>query len=119
MLERKIYQQTKNLYMMWMHFLGIFLRDEPFTKKVLREVEQASYVDGQQFKDRFGRLLPTFCLSTSSKLLLTANRHRDIVLNCSEIGKNAIALFWNYRMRNCISEVVFLPFGAVVNVMLL
>lgn len=74
-------------------FSGILLRNEPFTERVLQEVEYASYVDGQQFRDQFGRLLPAFYLSTSSKLLLTAARHPDLVLNCSEIGKNAIALF--------------------------
>lgn len=36
-------------------FTGIPLMDDEFTKLVLKEVEDAEYVDKETFRDRFGR----------------------------------------------------------------
>lgn len=73
-------------------FVGMPLQKTPFTSKVLQEVEQSSFCDAQHFKDRFGHMLPVSCLSTSSKIILAVARYHDVVINCSEVGRNAIDL---------------------------
>jgi hypothetical protein len=73
-------------------FYGCKLRDNKFTRRVLNDVEMGTYVDGETFKDKFGRVLYANCLSTSAKILLLADRYSDYAFNCDEIGSNAVDL---------------------------
>lgn len=51
-------------------FTGTFLRNDDFTRRVLKEIEDAKYQNEVTFIDRFGLGLYTSCLSTTSKILL-------------------------------------------------
>lgn len=73
-------------------FTGTSLKDDEFTKFVLKEVEDAEYVDRTTFRDRFGRGLYSDCLSTSSKILLLVHYKPEVIVNAMELGDNAITL---------------------------
>ena len=73
-------------------FTGTSLKDDEFTKFVLKEVEDAEYVDRTTFRDRFGRGLYSDCLSTSSKILLLVHYKPEVIVNGMELGDNAITL---------------------------
>lgn len=73
-------------------FTGIPLMDDEFTKLVLKEVEDAEYVDKETFRDRFGRGLYSDCLSTSSKILLLVHYRPEAIVNAMELGDNAVTL---------------------------
>lgn len=67
-------------------FVDTKLRDDEFTRTVLRELEQAEYVDEEVFKDRFGRELYSSCLSTGLKTLLLLAYNPTAVVDCNELG---------------------------------
>ena len=74
-------------------FAGIIrLKDDKFTNKVLNELEKGSYQSEYSFVDRFGYGLRANSLSTGSKILLSAYYNPNYVINCTELGNNALDL---------------------------
>lgn len=78
---------------------GLRIRDNELNRKILTEVEKGSYLSEDIFTDRFGRGLYVSCLSTSSKILITLNQNSNVLINCSEIGLNALDLI--LECSNC------------------
>ena len=72
------------------YFNSKHLRDDEYTHRVLREVEHAEMIDESTFKDRTGVGLKIDYLSTSTKCLLLLKYYPDIIINCDEIGYNAL-----------------------------
>lgn len=73
-------------------FVGVTLDESKYTQNVLKYIEKGKYCDSDTFEDRFGRRLNKSCLSSTSKMLLAVNRYSDLVINCSELGNNAISM---------------------------
>lgn len=65
--------------------------DTLFVRRVLAEVELGDYYNEQLFTTRFGGQLFYRDLSSGSKLLLLLSLYPDYVLNCAEMGDNALA----------------------------
>lgn len=62
-----------------------------FQRKVLMEIEQGSYGDSRRWVDRFGSTLYYSDMSTGAKILFELDA-LDMVINCVEIGNNALGL---------------------------
>ena len=89
------------------------IRNDEFTRIVLKHLEQAEYSNSAMFKDRFGGELYTDCLSTGTKILLSANYYPQYTINCTELGLNAwcfvsllkdASLFfsnWEFELHPC------------------
>ena len=71
-------------------FPQVLIRDCEFNREVIRTIDRGEYVSPTLFNDRFGRGLHSKCLSTSSKILILLNQRPDVVINCAEIGRNAL-----------------------------
>ena len=61
-------------------FKGVKLGEYKEDSKVLEYMELAKIVDAYHFEDRFGNVLPSYCLSSSSKAVLELIRSNDKVL---------------------------------------
>lgn len=78
--------------------------DCEFTREVLRKIEKGEFVDNETFKDRLGRGLFLECLSTSSKILILLNQNPDLVINCCELGLNAVDMIMQIKDCNVYFE---------------
>lgn len=70
------------------YFVTVELVNDEFTNIVLNRLEQAEYVNGRVFKDRFGGGLYTQHLSTGSKVLLLTHYRPNLLVNGAELGIN-------------------------------
>ena len=68
------------------------LKDDEFTRLVLKELEQGEYVSEYSFKDRFGEGLRSIHLSTGSKILLCVYYYPEYTFNGVELGANGYHL---------------------------
>lgn len=59
------------------------------TVKLMREIEDAAYVNEAEFIDRFGRTLPISRLSTGCKTALVIEHNPGRVVDLLECGNNA------------------------------
>lgn len=84
--------------------MGLRLKNTEFVRMVLQEVEQAEYLAEDVFKDRFGRGLYVTCLSTSSKALIALYQNPDTIINCTEIGRNALDYILSCRQCHAYFE---------------
>lgn len=82
---------------------GMRVKDNALNRKIISIIEQGSYISEDVFEDRFGRGLYVSCLSTSSKILILLNQKPDVLVNCSEIGLNALDL-----ILECLDCMVYL-----------
>lgn len=58
-------------------FSNVRLGEYKEDSKVLEHLESAKIVDAYHFEDRFGNVLPSYCLSSSSKAVLELLRSND------------------------------------------
>lgn len=89
------------------YFINTILRDDEFTHKVLRFIDQARRVDDVRFEGRsssFGPLDKSH-LSTGTKTILNIAQHPDKCFNVVECGDNALNMlrylhsgmvYWEY-----------------------
>lgn len=94
-----IYEDKKQVpsnieYVNWndLFFEGEIINDDPLSRFVLKEVEQAEYVNKNYFRGRFvedGNLNKSN-LSTGTKTLLNIINHPDICFDTLECGDNAL-----------------------------
>lgn len=80
------------------------LKDDVYTRKVLKQLERAEYIDSKTFKDRFGRGLYLNCLSTGAKILLSTAYYTDYIINGSELGYNGLELLLEIEKGNILLE---------------
>jgi hypothetical protein len=71
------------------YFVKYALKGTEYDRKVLDEIDRATYSSADRFKDRLGAEVFISCLSMSSKTLLNLGNYPDIVFNCDEMGENA------------------------------
>ena len=74
------------------YFLNSHLKNDEYTRSVLANIEKAQIVDEFSFKERTGTVLRSGCLSTSTKCLLLLHYFPNVIVNCDEIGNNALAM---------------------------
>ena len=71
-------------------FPQVLIRDCEFNREVIRAIDKGEYVSHTLFNDRFGRGLYSKCFSPRHQILILLNQRPDIVVNCAEIGSNAL-----------------------------
>lgn len=64
-----------------------------FQRRIIKEVEKGEYVNEKFFRDRFGGMLYYTELSTGVKAMLEMEAFPDAVINCAEVGNNALQYF--------------------------
>lgn len=67
-------------------FRGCGIRNTDYNKKVLKIIENGSYINKSKFLDRFGVMLYSTSLSTSSKAYMCLDSFPEKVINFSEVG---------------------------------
>ena len=73
------------------YFLEVYLKDDDYTRRCLRYIEKAEFVNDTAFKDRLGKVLPKDFLSSGSKVALLLHYLKDrCVVNGIECGNNAL-----------------------------
>ena len=72
-------------------FSKISLHDDPMENLILKKVDKASYCDSRHFYDRNGSKTDVFFLSTGAKAALLVYHFPDTVVNCIEMGSNALS----------------------------
>lgn len=83
-------KDAKFLFDVEQFFPQVLIADCEFNREVIRVIDGGEYVSTTMFKDRFGGGLRKSCLSTSCKTLITLYQCPDIIVNCAEIGVNAL-----------------------------
>lgn len=83
-------KDAKFLFNVEQFFPQVLIADCEFNREVIRVIDGSEYVSTTMFKDRFGGGLRKSCLSTSCKILITLYQCPDIIVNCAEIGVNAL-----------------------------
>jgi hypothetical protein len=74
-----------------LEFNLVGLSDTDVVRMILRDIEQGEYVDEYKFKDRFGVMLYSDVMSTSSKTLINiACGDGSKVYSGAELGANAV-----------------------------
>ena len=75
-------------------FGGITLYRDDGERLILQRIDKASYCDGMHFLDRNGAKTSLMYLSSGAKAALLVYHFREKVINCIEVGSNALsALF--------------------------
>lgn len=75
------------------------IKDEEAMKNIIKAIDLGEFMDITKFKDRFGIVLYTTCLSTGAKTLINI-ANSDKVINGCELGQNAIDyMLWNLNGR--------------------
>lgn len=73
--------------------LAVRMSGTDFQRRIIKEVEKGEYVNDKFFQDRFGGLLYYTELSTGVKAMLEVEAFPDSVINCAEVGNNALQYF--------------------------
>lgn len=75
------------------------IKDEDAMRNIIKAIDLGEFIDTTKFKDRFGVVLYTTCLSTGAKTLINI-ANSDKVINGCELGQNAIDyMLWNLNGR--------------------
>lgn len=90
-------------------YFGVYtpLRDTPFTREVLCDIDQAEYFNAEEFygRDSKTRTISREYLSTGAKTLLNIESHPDVCFDVLECGSNALLkltrlhsgmIYWEY-----------------------
>lgn len=67
------------------------IRKEPAVFRAMFDIDGAKYVNNTEFEDRFQRIQPIEALSMGCKAVLMTYSHPDMVINCVEVGDNALS----------------------------
>lgn len=65
-------------------------------KKIIADIEQGEYVSNTEYKDRFGRTLPIWYMSTGCKIALCVANLPDTLIDLIECGDNALVAIFKY-----------------------
>ncbi len=93
-----------------MQFLRTRLKNDTYTVKALKEIEQAEYNDEYSFIDRFGFKLYSKNMSTGCKGALCVHAFPDMVINTIECGTNAL----KFIIANCSTGYVLMSREAMI-----
>ena len=77
-------------------FLSVKLTGTELERKLIEEIEQGKYNDGESFIDRFGYKIRISELSTGCKAALCVLHFPNKVINLCECGVNARDIVINY-----------------------
>lgn len=91
-------------------FLDTVLEDTETVRRILKNVEHASYCDETSFIDRFGYKLYSDFLSTSTKTLLNINHQTDKVFYGGEMGTSALIELLRLKKGNVYFDADFEDF---------
>ncbi len=80
------------------------LKNTTFCKDVLSVIDQASYLDENEFYDRRGVSVYSSELSTGAKTLLNIESHPDVCFDVLECGENALELIPRIKNGNIVWE---------------
>ena len=72
------------------------INDTKEVRLILKEIEQAKYLNEQYFIARFGEKLPIEFLSTGTKVAITASAVHDKIIDLRECGINARDFIFKY-----------------------
>ena len=73
--------------------LAVKMSGTSFQRRIIKEVEKGEYFNDKFFRDRFGGLLYYTELSTGVKAMLEMEAFPESVINCVEVGNNALQYF--------------------------
>ena len=93
--DKKFINDVESFFM-----LQCRLEDNEATRRVMKIIDKAEYMDTARFTDRFGTALYKECLSTGAKIVLAVMQFPDIVFRGSELGDNAYMLLAELKEGN-------------------
>lgn len=82
------------------------IADTTVNRALIATIDKGTYLDSQNFIDRFGNKQPLAYVSTGCKAALCVTSLADCVILMSECGRNAI----NAILQLCTSGNIILPF---------
>lgn len=91
-------------------FLKTRLKNDDYTVKALKDIEQATYNDEYSFIDRFGFKLYSKNMSTGCKGALCVHAFPTTVINTVECGTNAL----EFIVANCTDGYVLMSREAMI-----
>lgn len=74
--------------------------DCAFSRRIIQELEEGTFIDTIFFRDRFGGQLYINCLSTGAKTLFNIYNNQDKIFYGGEMGDNALALLGELNEGN-------------------
>lgn len=72
------------------------LKGSSLDRKLIREIEHGEYISNTEYCDRFGRVLPIWCMSTGCKVALCIANLPDVLIDLVECGDNALVAIFRY-----------------------